>query len=108
MNVGPITGDGNTVNSNNTTTTVVTQQRGIGFFSAFFLFVIVGGLIVKFWVPILFGALVAAAVWAHWVHYRDARAAKAALVARADAQHAAVLRGDTAGVYGQYPPAAVS
>ncbi|SBS78475.1 putative Gp75 [uncultured Mycobacterium sp.] len=84
---------------------VVNQRRGIGFFGAFFTFVIVAGLVVKFWVPILVVVAVGMLCWATWSDIRDRQQAKAALLARADAENAAVLRGDDKGVYGRFPPA---
>ena len=92
---------GTTVN----TTVVVNQQTRVGFFSAALVVAFVVGGAILYWQYVLGAALVGAVLWAHWYDWRRKKLQHAAMVARADAEHAAVLRGEAAGVYGQYPPA---
>jgi hypothetical protein len=91
--------------STDITVVVVQQRRGVGFWGAFFLFVLIAGLVVKFWLIILIVLAVGMLCWATWSDIRERQQARAALLARADAQHEAVLRGDDRGVYGRFPPA---
>lgn len=96
-----IAGDGNTVHCENPEPR---PQLRIGFFSMFFLFVVISWVLVKFWIPIAATIAVSLLVWAHWYDQRRRRRAKAELLARADAENAAFLRGDEQGTYGNFPP----
>lgn len=86
--------------------------RGGGELGAAFVFLIVVGVIAKFfwWILAVLGVVIVAGllVWAvdDAVKRADARArVRAAIAARADEQHAQVMVGDDRGFYGAYPPA---
>jgi len=83
------------------------KSVGPGIFAGFVLW----GLIVTFrwWVAVVLGALVLFVVLLRLAFYAARRvdadyAERAALIARADEQHAWVLKGDDRGIYGDYPP----
>lgn len=89
------------------------RSRSVHPIFAVFMVILVVGVIVKFWWLFLamglvwLGVKVAARSWDR-TEARRLETAKhhAALVARADLEHAAIMRGDERGVYGRYPPAA--
>lgn len=113
MNVGPISGDNNTVGSNNNSNNVVvvSQSRGVGFFTAFLLFVLVvgivkwiTGLLTQVAVPLLLITAVGMVCWAIHRDLEEKAQRKAELAARADAENAAYQAGDYRGIFGQFPP----
>lgn len=96
-----IAGDGNTVHCENPEPR---PQLRVGFFSAFFLFVVISWVLVKFWIPIVATIVVGLLIWAYRNDDRRRCRAKAELLARADAENAAFLRGEEQGTYGNFPP----
>jgi uncharacterized membrane protein len=83
----------------------------VGFFGLIFGLMILICLIVKFWWVVLIAVSVAAVAFMAWVERQEkhqaeleARSREEMLAARAERQNSAYLRGESWGMYGNFPP----
>ena len=85
----------------------------VSFVGVFIAVIIVVGLAINYWQITLAVVGVAALTLGYWMEWQDKkraeaneRARQAALARRAEDQNSAYLRGDTWGVFGNFPPEA--
>jgi hypothetical protein len=117
-----VNGDNNVVH--NTVTTYNDDGRRelpsppLGFFTFALLMIILVSLLIKFWYIALIVVSLSALAFANWMERQDrgrtkaavaaeARLREAALALRAENQNSAYLRGESWGVYGNFPPPSV-